>query len=31
MYLNTQTQYYNKQLHVGSPDKSGGYHPIKIN
>ena len=31
MYLNTQTQYYNNQLHVGSPDLSGGYHTFKIN
>jgi hypothetical protein len=38
MHLNTLTQYYNYQLHVGSPDKSGrllppqagGYHTIKI-
>ena len=31
MYLNTKTQYYNNHLHVGSPDKSGGYHTIKTN
>ncbi|NLV19947.1 MAG: hypothetical protein GXY51_10745 [Bacteroidetes bacterium] len=29
--MNTKTQYYNNHLHVGSPDKSGGYHTIKTN